>query len=407
MKLGPSGVVGAVCVMISVAAPPFLVAVLAVPIGRTLGLSTAQLGAGIAGYFLVSAVMSPVIGRNVVRWGAPGVLRVSCALVTVCLCLIAVAPDAVTIVVLLAVVGVPNAAAQPAATHVITGITTMRTRALSFGLVQASVPATTLLAGLALAASQAVPWRTTVLSFAGLTLLAQLVIRAAPTAAVIVTPPEQQGAAEGSEHGVPAARGRRFVVWMAAAGFLLSFPAMCLPSFLVLTGVGAGMHPTAVATVQIGASLTSIVARITVATHGGRSHGAAGLTAAVALAAAGAVGFVLLSVGEVWAFVAGALIAYGAGWGWSGLFNLNISRGRPDRAAASAGITQAGIFLGGSMGPLVFASVVTLADTDLAWTGAAISSVLAGCCLAAARRQWTTGDGTPDRTDCGEAVRSG
>src|SRR5690349_14822895 len=52
-------VIGAVCAMISVAAPPFLVAVLAVQIEQQLGFNTTALGVGIGGYFLVSAVMSP------------------------------------------------------------------------------------------------------------------------------------------------------------------------------------------------------------------------------------------------------------------------------------------------------------------------------------------------------------
>src|SRR5690348_8533598 len=63
-------VIGAVCAMISVAAPPFLVAVLAVQIEDQLGFSTTQLGVGIGGYFLVSAVLSPSMGRAVGRWGA-------------------------------------------------------------------------------------------------------------------------------------------------------------------------------------------------------------------------------------------------------------------------------------------------------------------------------------------------
>ena len=53
-------VIGAVCAMISVAAPPFLVAVLAVQIEDQLGFSTTELGLGVGGYFLISAVMSPV-----------------------------------------------------------------------------------------------------------------------------------------------------------------------------------------------------------------------------------------------------------------------------------------------------------------------------------------------------------
>ena len=382
-------VIGAVCAMISVAAPPFLVAVLAVQIEQQLGFSTTALGAGIGGYFLVSAVMSPVMGRAVGRWGAGLLLRLACAFATLGLLIIAVAPNAATIVLVLTLLGIPNSAAQPAATQVITGVGGTRAQAFSFGLVQASVPATTLLAGLVLAALHGSSWRIAVAAVGCATVLAQLAVRGVPLT------DDNDGAARGSAAvvsargaGVPSGRAGRFIVLMAVGGFFLSFAAQCLPSYLVLTGVRTGMQPTVVATVQIAASVASIGARIAVAARAGRAAGADDVRGLGFLAIAGTIGFALLAVRDATAFMVGALVAYGCGWGWSALFNFSVARARPDSAAASAGVTQAGVFFGGSTGPVVFASIVTISNVQVAWCGAAISSALAACCLLAARRQW-------------------
>lgn len=382
-------VIGAVCAMISVAAPPFLVAVLAVQIERQLGFSTTALGVGIGGYFLVSAVMSPVMGRAVSRWGAGRLLRLACALATLGLLIIAAAPNAATIVLVLALLGVPNSAAQPAATQVITGVRGNRAQAFSFGLVQASVPATTLLAGLVLAALHGASWRVAVTAVGCATVLAQVAVRGVPLTDGHRWPTRGPADALSSKGaGVPSGRARRFIVLMAVGGFFLSFAAQCLPAFLVVTGTRTGMQPASVATVQIAASLASIVARIAVAARAGRSAGADDVRSLGLLALAGTIGFALLGVGDATAFLAGALVAYGCGWGWSALFNFSVARARPDSAAASAGVTQAGVFFGGSTGPVVFAFIVTTSNVQVAWCSAAMSSTLAACCLFAARRQW-------------------
>ena len=382
-------VIGAVCAMISVAAPPFLVAVLAVQIEDQLGFSTTELGLGVGGYFLISAVMSPVMGRIVGRWGAGRLLRLACALATLGLLIIAAAPNAAIIVLVLALLGFPNAAVQPAATHVITGVRGTRAQAFSFGLVQASVPATTLLAGLVLAAFPGVSWRVTVMAVGCATVLAQVAVKGVPL------DNDQRERKRAScelvgtrETGVPVAKARRFIVLMALGGFFLSFAAQCLPSFLVVTGIRAGMHPTAVGTVQVAASVASIMARIAVAGRAGRSSGTSDVRGLCVLAVAGTIGFVMLAAGDATAFLVGALLAYGCGWGWSALFNFSVARARPDNAAASAGVTQAGVFFGGSTGPVVFASIVTISNVQVAWSCAALASALGACLLFAARRQW-------------------
>jgi len=378
---------GAVAAMVSAAVPPFLVAVLAVQIDRDIGFSTVQLGGGVAAYFFVSALGSPWAGRLVARYGAARPLRVATLTCTAGLLSVAAAPAGWTVVVSLALLGAANAASQPAATHVITGIELARTRATAFGLVQSSIPATTLLAGVVLAAFQDGSWRLAVVLVAALTLAAQLPLTWVRDTADGVAAPATAGPGDGG--GIEEDRARSFVGLMAATGFFVSLASTCLPSFLVVTGLLYGLSPTVVAAVQIAGSLTSILVRVVAASTGASMSGAGNVAGVVLLASAGALGFGLLSTGNDAAFVAGALLAYGCGWGWSGLFNLSVTRARPHRAAASTGVTQGGIFLGGSVGPLAFAAVVHGAGTQLAWALAATAALVAAACALGARHQWT------------------
>jgi MFS family permease len=377
--------------MVSAAVPPFLVAVLAVQIDHDIGFSTVQLGGGVAAYFFVSALGSPWAGRLVGSYGAARPLRIATLACTVGLLAVAAAPAGWTVVASLALLGLANAAAQPAATHVITGIELPRTRATAFGLVQSSIPATTLLAGVVLAAFQDQSWRLAVVLVAALTLVAQLPVRWVrdPATTVVEAPGPTTTAPPVDHGGIHEDRARGFVALMAATGFFVSLASTCLPSFLVVTGLLYGLSPSVVAAVQIAGSLTSILVRVVAASTGASMSGAGNVAGVVLLATAGALGFGLLSTGSAPAFVAGALLAYGCGWGWSGLFNLSVTRARPHRAAASTGVTQGGIFLGGSIGPLAFAAVVHGAGTQLAWGLAATSAVVAAGCALGARHQWT------------------
>nr|WP_237448278.1 MFS transporter [Nocardioides flavescens] len=373
--------------MVSAAVPPFLVAVLAVQIDRDIGFSTVQLGGGVAAYFFVSALGSPWAGRLVATYGAARPLRIATLACTVGLLAVAAAPAGWAVVAALALLGIANAAAQPAATHVITGIELPRTRATAFGLVQSSIPATTLLAGVVLAAFQDQSWRLAVVLVAALTLAAQLPLRwvkdpEAPPVAAQVEPPTRRG-------GIEQDRARGFVALMAATGFFVSLASTCLPSFLVVTGLLYGLSPSLVAGVQVAGSLTSILVRVVAASTGASMSGAGNVAGVVLLASAGALGFGLISTGSAAAFVAGSLLAYGCGWGWSGLFNLSVTRAVPHTAAASTGVTQGGIFLGGSIGPLAFAGVVHGSGTQLAWGLAAVSACVASACALAARHRWT------------------
>lgn len=65
--------------------------------------------------------------------------------------------------------------------------------------------------------------------------------------------------------------------------------------------------------------------------------------------------------------VVGALVAYGAGWGWNGLLNLVVVRAHPASPARATAITSVGGRVAGAVGPFTFGLVATHASYADAW----------------------------------------
>ncbi len=382
-------VAGVLGTLVSVSVPPFLVGTLAIQMGRTMAFGAADVAAAVAGYYALSALLSPFSGRFVAWCGPVVALRLAAAGSATGLVGIALAGDAAGVVVALTLIGVPNSLVQPASNQVLSGIGVGRTRAVAFGAVQSAIPAATLISGALLAAvGGSGSWRTAVWVVAGLVAAVQLAIpfdraRAPRTA-------RSRGAAGVPGAAAPAAPvgGRPLVAALVGGAFLASIAATTLPSFLAATGQHAGVSPQVVGAVQIAGSLTCIVARIIASASGGRHEGADSLRAVGAMLAGGALGYVLLGTGSGWGFLVGALVAYGLGWGWNGLFNLSVTQARPHCIAAVTGLTQGGVFLGGVCGPLLFAAVAGNGRYGPAWYVIAIAAAASAVLIAQARQRW-------------------
>lgn len=362
-------------VIVCAAIPPFLVGALAPLIGDDMPLSATQVGVAIAAYYLVSGVLSPLGGRAVDRIGVVRALRLSCAITTAGLLAIALAGEALHLAIALGVLGVPNSVVQPAANAVLAETRTPRLQAFVFGTVQASIPTATLVAGLVLGvASYAGGWRWTVLAVASLTLVALWITRGLP--------PTDRGSRPAPAE-TPSHLGTRtstpwVLVALVAIGFFASTAATSLPSYIASTGLDTGLEPALVAGAQVLGSLACAVTRI--AAPLGVSHGTSQrrLVLVSVLLAGGALGYVLLGTGTAAGFLIGTVVAYAFGWGWNGLFNQVVVSVRPDRIAAATGMTQGGVFLGGTAGPLVFAAMVHAHGYGAAWwisSGAAVAAV--------------------------------
>jgi len=183
--------------------------------------------------------------------------------------------------------------------------------------------------------------------------------------------------------------GVRILVWLAVGfGFGVA-AASALSAFAVtavvaadidngLAGLIAGLGGCAAAIVRVGIGVH--------ADRGRTSH----LAVVATMLGLGTIAYLMLAVSTLtlpMLLIPGIILAFGAGWGWNGLFNLAIVRRYPSQAARATGITSVGARTGGVVGPAVFGVVVTHGSYTLAWLIAAASATI-GASLILIGRRW-------------------
>ncbi|MFD0820716.1 MFS transporter, partial [Micromonospora zhanjiangensis] len=153
--------VGAIATTIACVLPVFLVGGLAVQMGRELGFSPAGLGLAVAVYFGVSALASVPSGALVERLGPARVARAGILLAAGSLLAIAVLARSYPVLVILLAVGAgADALGQLASNLALARQVPAGRQGLSFGVKQAAIPVSTLLAGAAVPAfALTVGWR--------------------------------------------------------------------------------------------------------------------------------------------------------------------------------------------------------------------------------------------------------
>jgi MFS family permease len=101
----------------------------------------------------------------------------------------------------------------------------------------------------------------------------------------------------------------------------------------------------------------------------------------------GSLGFAgLATSGPIVIVVAASFLAFGAGWGWPGLFNFAVVLWNRNAPGAATAITQVGVFVGGIVGPLAFGAVAARWSFPVAWLGSAALSVSCAGAIQTARR---------------------
>lgn len=122
-------------------------------------------------------------------------------------------------------------------------------------------------------------------------------------------------------------------------------------------------------------------------------HTIDGFRASAVMLALGGLGMVALAHGHPALVLPGAILGYGAGWGWSGLFHLGVVRTYPHAPASASGLSLLGLASGAAIGPFAFgrlagdlgysgawaaATVVMLAGATMVWLGSSRLSAVAG-----------------------------
>lgn len=378
--------------------PAFLVGALTVQIRDDLSLGPAQMGIAAATLFTVSGLLARRLGRFVQTVGAGTGIAISAALATVALGVLAVAGSYLVLLAGLAVGGLANALAQPAANLRISRAVTSARLGLAFGIKQSSIPAATMLSGLAVPViAVSIGWRW---AFAmGACLAAAIATWSLLSAGLRPANDAPEEAKAPPDHGTPP----RALLVVTIAGALAAAAATSLGVFLIDSAVQIGMSPSTAGLVFAVAAGSGLVLRIVWGAVIDRHPGRSPYIFMANLLTGGAVGFLLLTVGTEVTVALGAWLAFASGWTWTGLLHFAVVRDNRARAALATGTLQTGVSLGSAAGPLLFGLVVEVTSYRTGWFVAAGTALAAATLFRVGRHMIRSSRGLP--TGRGSIIR--
>ena len=370
--------------LVLVALPFFMVGGLAVQIKEELSLTEASLGAAVTIGFLSGALAAPFGGRFADRVGPKRAVYIGCAISTIALLSLGlVASEWATMVAFLCVGGVAVALTDPGLAILVGETIPTPRQGLAFGIKEASIPAATLVAGLAVpTVALTVGWRWAFLiAVVPLGLVLGLLPRL-PAADMTghPTPPTRQ------ETPPPPAR-RRALLLAAVAAALGTTAASGVGIFLTDSAVAMGMAPGNAGLLLAVGSLAGICARVGTGALADRTGGPQFKLIATMLAV-GAVTMSLGGTGNTLLLILGTIGAFTGGWAWTGIYFLSLVNTFPDRPGAVAGIGTAGLGVGNAAGPVLFGLAAGTWSFGAAWVGAGVVAGLAALLMARARRMF-------------------
>lgn len=344
---------------------PVLVGALAVQLKDALEITDTYLGLVVSLYSLASGLAAASAGSYVDRRGARHAVRtaaVANALVLIAIGVFVRSP--VLLAVGLATGGLTAAIAGPAANALLARQIPEGRRGLAFGLKQAAVPVTTFLAGLSIpvvAVNAGWPW---------VFVLSSIVPIAAGSLTRDTVMPEREDRATQATVNLRALRP------LLVGGAAATFVATGLNTFFVASAVATGLTPGEAGLLVAGASVFGLAIRILSGWIVDR-RGSDGLGGAAWLLLSGVAGFGLLALGEPALLLPAALLTYGGGWTWSGLYQHGVVFHHPQAPGRATGIIRIGLMTGGAAGPLTFGAISEGGDYGPAWMTLAGLSVVA------------------------------
>lgn len=367
--------------LVLVALPFFMVGGLAVQVKEELRLTEAALGAAVTIGFVVGALTAPFGGRIADRVGPKRSVYIGCALSAMALLGLGLIADGwASMVVFLCTGGVAIALTDPGLAILVSRSVPDEIQGLAFGIKEASIPAATLVAGLAVpSVALTVGWRW---AFAlGLVPLAAVLLL---LPSLEVGPKRTEPAATPGSVEAPSSR-RRAVLLAAIAAALGTTAASGVGIFLTDSAVAMGMTPASAGLLLAVGSIAGIITRVATGVMADRTGGPQFRLISVMLAV-GAITMALGSTGIPPLLVLATVGAFTGGWAWTGIYFLSLVKANPDRPGAMAGIGTAGLGVGNAAGPVLFGLVAGSVSFGAAWIGAAAIGGLAALLMAAARR---------------------
>ena len=370
--------------LVLAALPFFLVGGLAVQIRGDLGFDEAALGAAVTFGFAAGALAAPFGGRLADRLGPRTSLVTGAALSVLASLGIGLLADTWGLLVLfLIVTGLGIAFTDPGLAILVGRAIRPERQGLAFGIKEASIPAATLAAGLAVPLiALTVGWRW---AFA-IGLLPLLVV-------VVLLPRVVRGSevsnfSTGSIAGdvLPTPR-RRALLLSGAAAALGTAAASGVGVFLTESAVAMGVEPGNAGILLAVGSIVGVVARISAGVAADRTGGPQFKLISIMLAG-GAVTMALGGTGGTALLILGTVGAFTGGWAWTGIFFLSLIKTSPATPGAVAGIGTFSLGVGNSSGPILFGLIAQNASFGAAWLAAGIAAGVAAVVMEAARRQF-------------------
>jgi len=363
--------------------PLFLTGAMSVQIGRELGLDPSGIGWLLAGFAVMSLLLSAPLGARVGTIGISPSMRIASGLSVVSLLACAAAPNRLLLAAAVLVGGTSNALGQTASNALVAARVRAARYGLAYAIKQSAIPLSILLGGLAVPAiALTVGWRH-----------AYLVAAAVALAALLAVPRHVAPSLGRAER--PVSSDERGSVWLLGAGLVAAVvAATSIGAHAASSAVAIGFSEGSAGLMVAAGGAAGLAVRLAAGVRADRVSGGA-LTAAAVLCVMGAVGWLLMSTLWPLLFVVGILAANAFGWGWPGLVHLAVARRFPEATAAASGITQTGVALGLLIGPPVIGLVAVSAGWAWAWVLAAGSALVGAALIALARRQLIKGRRTP------------
>lgn len=337
---------------------------------QDLDIDTSRLGVLVALYFLAGAVAAVPGGRLAERVGGRRGLIVTGSVTSISLVLIALAAATwIHLAVMMILAGCANGMVHPAGNLAIMRGVKPNRQGTAFGIKQAAAPLATMFAGLALPIlGLTVGWRP---AFLAATLLFPVV--------AVTLPRDLPFGGERKKKLFPPRPAPPLLV-IAAASALAFGAATTVGAFLVDSVVSAGGEPTVAGTILTVASVACIGVRLLIGWQTDRMTSPS-IRLVAGLMAVGAVGFVLLASIPPMIGAFGAVIAMGAGWGWSGLLYHVVANAHPQTPADATAVATTGNALGATIGPLSFGLIADQLDFAAAWAVSATAMFLAAALM--------------------------
>lgn len=350
--------------------PAFLIGATGPFIRADLGFGAGVLGLLVSTYWMAMALSGTLGGRLVQRRGASSGLRGGALLACAALVLVALAPTTPVLFLGIALGGVASAVITPATDLAVIQCVPDRWLPIAFGIKQSSLPAASLLAGVGVPVlALTLGWRWTFVAVMLLALPALVLVGSSWNRRTSRAPTPA-----GDAGGTPAERRdlRPLIVGMGLAMAAVSATG----AFYVEAALGKGIDAGTAGLLLAAGSALGIVGRFVFTWR--LSSSPRPFVVVATLTTVGSVGIVGIAAAQtVVALLLATLVAFGAGWGWNGLFTHAVVAAHRDTAARASGMLVAASATGGVLGPSTFGLLATSVGMPAAWSLAAAEMLLA------------------------------